>query len=132
VKPGVKVNKASTLKGLNVKNFFFLAKHRAIHFENNYLKIYISHNEEHSLSKSDCTLKGSARGLVGFSLLELLDDGFTKGEWYGNFRLTALVSESGNPDTIHKFVVGALAPKFVRVPESGNPDTILPVVGVHG
>jgi hypothetical protein len=33
---------------------------------------------EHSLSKSDCTLKGSARRLVGFSLLELLDDGFSR------------------------------------------------------
>ena len=39
--------------------------------------LVISHSEERSLSKSDCTLKGNARRLVGFSLLELLDNGFS-------------------------------------------------------
>ena len=35
------------------------------------------------LSESSSTLKGTTRGLVGFSRLELLDNGFSRWRWGG-------------------------------------------------
>ena len=35
------------------------------------------------LSKSESTLKGTTKGLVGFSRLELLDNGFSRWRWGG-------------------------------------------------
>jgi len=42
------------------------------------------------LSESESTLKGTTRGLVGFSRLELLDNGFSRWRW-GGLEISALL-----------------------------------------
>ncbi len=59
------------------------------------LSTVISLRYERSLSSRQSTSQGTTRGSVGFSLLELLDDGFSRWlKWSRNFRFTALVQLS--------------------------------------